>query len=228
MSETILHFMELLPSILISVSIIVIAVLVLLVVLLLRNVRRLQSELQQVRAWPQRPQSSPDVSPGFTSPAPPYRAGEAEQQRAKRTEEAHPLAQVSLADTHTSPLSPQNAPFRQDRPVVDEHWLKLVQECVDLYNDLDKRLASFDPSRHELVEYVLLQLQEILERCGVELIDGDTVFERSRHQPERPAAGVVAGETIIETVSPGFAVGARVLRRARVRLADTPSREIKN
>lgn len=212
MSETILHFMELLPSILISVSIIVIAVLVLLVVLLLRNVRRLQSELQQVQ----------------TSPARPYRAGEAEQQRAKRTEEAHPLAQVSLADTHTSPLSPQNAPFRQDRPAVDEHWLKLVQECVDLYNDLDKRLASFDPSRHELAEYVLLQLQEILERCGVELIDGDTVFERSRHQPERSAAGVVAGDTIIETVSPGFAVGARVLRRARVRLADAPSREIKN
>ncbi len=119
---------------------------------------------------------------------------------------------------HTEPIDRSN----------DEHWLKLVEECVLLYNDLDQRLASFDPKRKEQAEYILLQLQEILERSGVELITDDTTFERRRHQPVQPASGAVPGTPIIETLSPGFAVGRQVLRRARVRLAQVSLKKASN
>lgn len=130
---------------------------------------------------------------------------------------------ASQAKVSESPSSPQLVPSNRDSLMNDERWLKLVEECVALFDDLDSRLASFDPSRQALVEHVLLQLQEILERSGVELIVNDTTFERRRHQPDQPASGAVPGTPIIATLSPGFALGRRVLRRARVRLAQVSS-----
>jgi hypothetical protein len=107
----------------------------------------------------------------------------------------------------------------------DKRWLSLVEESVALFDDLDRHHAQFDPSSQELAEHVCARLQEILERCGVQSIAGDMVFDRNRHQPERADASVAAGATITATLSPGFAVERRVLRRARVRLADSARRE---
>jgi hypothetical protein len=102
-------------------------------------------------------------------------------------------------------------------PLENKRWLGLVEECVTLFDELDRHGASFDPPRREVAEHVCYRLQEILERSGIALISGDSTFDRNRHRPE-PAAGIAAGAVIAETLSPGFSVGRRVLRRARVRL----------
>ena len=99
-------------------------------------------------------------------------------------------------------------------------WIKLTQECVTLFDELDRKSTSMDPRRQELAGYVCSQLEEILERCGVTIISGDSTFDDRRHRPYPAVSRVAAGTAIAETLSPGFVVGPRVLRRARVRLAE--------
>jgi len=108
----------------------------------------------------------------------------------------------------------------RDVLLEDKRWLKLAEECADLFDELDIHSATFDDASRELADHVCSRLQEILERSGVELISGDLVFDRHRHQPERAASVAASGTTIAETLSPGFVVGRRVLRRARVRLIE--------
>ena len=108
------------------------------------------------------------------------------------------------------------------RSVENKPWLKLVEECVELYDQLDRNRGRFDRAGQELTDHVTYRLQEILDRCGVELIAGETTFDYTRHQPEQTTASVAAGAPITETLSPGFSLGRRVLRRARVRLAEAP------
>lgn len=101
-------------------------------------------------------------------------------------------------------------------PLDNKPWLGLVEECTELFGELDRHRADFDPLRQEVVDHVSYRLQEVLERNGVEGICGDARFDHNRHQPDR--SGAATGAAIAETLSPGFAVGRRVLRRARVRL----------
>jgi hypothetical protein len=56
------------------------------------------------------------------------------------------------------------------------------------------------------------------------VISGDGGFDARRHTAADH--GAPPGAPIAEIVSPGFAVGALVLRRARVRLKDQPSSEL--
>ncbi len=100
-------------------------------------------------------------------------------------------------------------------PLHDEAWTGLVESCVELVDELDRTRERFDPARRELTEHVLLRLEEILDRPGIEVIRDEKSFSRDRHQPDRKAA---AGSAVVETLSPGFAIGRRVLRRAKVRL----------
>jgi molecular chaperone GrpE (heat shock protein) len=65
---------------------------------------------------------------------------------------------------------------------------------------------------------VILRLEEILGRSGVQIISNDAIFDRARHKPDADHGTVDNGAVVHETLSPGFAVGPRVLRRARVRL----------
>jgi molecular chaperone GrpE (heat shock protein) len=69
--------------------------------------------------------------------------------------------------------------------------------------------------RLEVAEHVMCRLQEILERCGVQPISDEGDFDRNRHQS---AGKALAGATVAETLSPGFQVGVRILRRARVQV----------
>lgn len=102
-------------------------------------------------------------------------------------------------------------------PLENRPWIKLVEECVELVDELDQHSRSFDGPRRELTEHVILRLEEVLERSGVEVISGEETFDRGRHKPD--GVGTAApGAAISGTLSPGFAVGRRVLRRARVQV----------
>jgi molecular chaperone GrpE (heat shock protein) len=105
-------------------------------------------------------------------------------------------------------------------------WLKLVNECTDLYDELDTHADGLDAAGREIAEHACLRLQEILQRNGVELIDQDGPFERKLHQLPAGAPTAGAGPPI-QVVTPGFRVGRRILRRARVavdRGPDIPAR----
>jgi hypothetical protein len=127
----------------------------------------------------------------------------------------------------TSHVPEQQHPAKSHVPessgsVENKRWLKLVEECVELYDQLDRNRGRFDRAGRELTDHVTYRLQEILDRCGVELIAGEMTFDYTRHQPEQTTASVAVGAPIAETLSPGFSLGRRVLRRARVRLAEAP------
>lgn len=125
----------------------------------------------------------------------------------------------SVAGSGTSALSQTETPnLERARPVEDGHWIKLVEECVEVVDELDKHMGSFDAPRREVAGHVLLRLEEILGRSGVEIISNDTVFDRARHKPDVDHAATENGAAVRETLSPGFVVGPRVLRRARVQL----------
>jgi hypothetical protein len=116
-----------------------------------------------------------------------------------------------------SPSLPSNGD-----PLDNGAWLGLVQECVQMVDELDRDSARFDPPRLEVADHVLCRLREALERSGVESITGEPAFDRARHQATG-ATSAVPGAAIAETLSPGFAVGKRILRRARVRIGKNDS-----
>lgn len=97
-------------------------------------------------------------------------------------------------------------------------WTELVENCVEIIDELDEHMASFDAPSREVAGHVVLRLEEILARSGVEVISDDTVFDRTRHKPDVAHAMAGNGAAVRKTLSPGFAIGPRVLRRARVRL----------
>jgi hypothetical protein len=103
-------------------------------------------------------------------------------------------------------------------PLEDGRWMKLVEECVEVIDELDEHIGSFDAPRREVAEHVILRLEEILGRSGVQVISNDKVFDRTRHKPAMDHGVLDNGVAVSETLSPGFAVGPRVLRRARVLL----------
>lgn len=106
----------------------------------------------------------------------------------------------------------------KDSPPIDKPWIDLVEECVGIVKDLDRHMSGFDPARQELADHVILSLAEGLERAGVDIISDDETFDRKRHEPAEAKSRTAPGATVVETLSPGFAVGRRVLRRARVRV----------
>jgi len=108
----------------------------------------------------------------------------------------------------------------QELLLDNKAWIKLVGQCVSLFDELDRKSVGMDPQRREMAGYICSQLEEILERCGVTIISGDSAFDESRHRPYPAVSRIAAGSAIVQTLSPGFIVGPRVLRRARVRVAE--------
>ena len=102
-----------------------------------------------------------------------------------------------------------------EQPEEDRAWIGLARECVDLFDEMDRAAAGSIPADH-----VRSRLQELLERSGVDVIENDTVFQRTRHQVKNTTRMVADGTPIRQVVSPGFAIDALVLRRAMVRIAD--------
>jgi hypothetical protein len=110
--------------------------------------------------------------------------------------------------------------------LLNKPWLDLVEECVELFDELDEHAPGFDAPRREMIKHVTLRLQEILERSGVETIADDHIFDRRRHRLMPPQVHAKSGMPLAEIISPGFAVNGRVFRRAKVRGAETSSQEI--
>jgi len=100
----------------------------------------------------------------------------------------------------------------------DEQWMTLVEECVGLVKDLDRHMDEFDLARRDLADHVILTMAEGLERSGVDLILDDEIFDSKRHVSADAKSRTASGATIAETLSPGLAVGRRVLRKAQVRM----------
>lgn len=105
-----------------------------------------------------------------------------------------------------------------DELLENEPWVGLVEDCVEVVEELDRHMTGFDSERKELADHVMLRMEEVLERAGVEVISDDETLDKRRHNAEKSSAGHAPGDPIAETLSPGFAVGRRVLRRARVRV----------
>lgn len=121
----------------------------------------------------------------------------------------------------------KDAPLSDD-PLQDKHWLSLVEATVNLLEELERHRPYANLTTSDLAEHVDLRMQEILERSGVTVFAGDTTFDRNRHQPVPPAAHARPGTLVIETLRPGLAVGRRVFRRARVRLANDGAMKLDN
>ncbi len=110
-----------------------------------------------------------------------------------------------------------------DDPLNNTAWVKLAEACVELFAELDRYQADFDPPRREVAEHVCNRLMEILVRNGVGLIDADGAFDRNRHEPNLSGAGLKPGAATAHVISPGFQIGRRILRRARVEILQEPS-----
>lgn len=128
----------------------------------------------------------------------------------------NPRSGKSLAKESRAPSTVETSNLQQTTASKDGAWIELVEECVGVVDELDRHMDSFDAPRREVAGHVVLRLEEILGRSGVEIIWTDETFDRARHKPD--VGDATAGAAVAETLSPGFAVGPRVLRRARVRL----------
>jgi hypothetical protein len=146
----------------------------------------------------------PKVQPAASTPQPPQPTSE---RVADRTTELR-LVEASL-----------------DGPLRNKALMNLVEECVSLFDELERLRPGLDTSSQDFADHLGCRLQEILERSDVTIITGEAAFDRHRHQHASPDATVADGTPIAETQSPGFAVGRRVFRRARVKLAEVASIE---
>ncbi len=104
-------------------------------------------------------------------------------------------------------------------PLENKPWISLIEECVALHEELERLRPSLDVATAEFADHCCCRVQEILERSGVRILADDATFDPSRHHAEATGASPLGGTPIEATLSPGFAVGRRILRRARVRLA---------
>ena len=131
----------------------------------------------------------------------------------------HEAGPMTPSKGEPTPQSKEEPRMGQNDPLDNKPWLGVVEECVELFDELARLKANFDPARQELIEHVCARLEEILVRSNVTLIANEATFDRNRHQPERKGLHVSPGAAIGETLSPGFAVGRRVLRRAIVKMS---------
>jgi len=130
-------------------------------------------------------------------------------------------AEPAVIESQADPELSQNV-ASLDQSLDNKPWINLVDEYVSLFDEIYRLTPDLDAPSQEFAGHVNCRIQEILERSGVQIITGETTFDRTRHQAEVPVNGAEA--TVTATISPGFAVGRRVLRRARVTLAaGTPS-----
>lgn len=132
-----------------------------------------------------------------------------------------PVSSPAAPESETAEPQKAESEALDGEPLENRPWLKLVEESVALFDELDRHRVDFDAPRQEVADHVICRLHEILERCGVEPISGGGPFDRNRHQPDG-ATRVPPGATVTQTLSPGFRVGKRILRRARVQV-DNPN-----
>lgn len=138
--------------------------------------------------------------------------------------ESHQSSHVFAAESARPPVTQTRSDLSAEPGVSlqNKPWLKLVKECVKIFDELDQLSLRWDESRQEVAYYAMSQLQESLERCGVEIIINDQFFDARRHQLLAQTSGttIPPHAHIVEIVSPGFAIEQLVLRPAKVRVAN--------
>lgn len=165
------------------------------------------------------------AAPGLTWPG--EEADEVEEKPLGASEEGtDPGASAGAAIEGEAP--PVSIEVEEERIAMEDllengRWLGLVEELVkdegSVFGELESNRDRLDPDKpREIADHVMMRLAEVLERSGVEVIWDDEAFDSKRHAPEKASGRIEPGAAIAETLSPGFAVGRRVLRRARVRV----------
>lgn len=118
------------------------------------------------------------------------------------------------------PVAPAHRP--DDGPLLPpsdaDRFVQAVGELTELVAVLDRQRGQVDEVARPWLDYLIDQVTGVLVRCDVELIDSEAAYRRARHEPVGSAAMPAEGQEIVETIRPGFALGRRVLLRARVRL----------
>ena len=164
------------------------------------------------------------------------RVGELEESLAGHLEKI--VALEGERDEHLGDLKRVVAEFdnfrkraaRERDAIVQRANGRLIGECLDVLDDLERALAAADggvgagadASDSTLMEGVALverRLRALLEREGVAEIDTEGVFDPHVHealltQPSEEAAG-----TILGVMQKGYVIGDVVLRPARVAVA---------
>jgi hypothetical protein len=111
-----------------------------------------------------------------------------------------------------------------DELLNNRQWMRLVEENVRLFDELDGLFPQPGP-RQEVANHVMLRLQEILGRSGVEVLSHERTYDPDRHQLVQSSVVARVGTPIVKIVSPGFAVGPRLLRPARVLVTNVSADE---
>jgi molecular chaperone GrpE len=118
----------------------------------------------------------------------------------------------------------KRAAREQERLIAHAHE-RLVRELLPILDDLERALEAAE--RHEeaqLVEGVKLveqSLRRALAKEGLAEIDADGTFDPHVHEAmlTKPGEGVEPG-TVLEVVQRGYRVGDRVVRPAKVIVAE--------
>ena len=146
------------------------------------------------------------------------------------TEIPEELSDVAVGATFVTMSKDRNAETEMETPVLPQEepsssildnqaYIKLVEDIVYLGDELAKIRTTLPEAAVGLAEYVAAQLEEILDRNGVTPIEEETRYDVRRHQVV-PMRLVADGADIIRTIEPGWCLENRILRRARVEVAD--------
>jgi len=166
---------------------------------------------------PSRHASGVEPPTPVTSPTPEINADNTEAKTSPAPSAAIPENTTADADVPLPTKSIDNDATSD--PLDNKPWLDLAKDCLALFEEMDRNRDFFETQgERQLADHIGLRLQEILERSGLEVIDTGGPFGRNLHQPDRSAAGTAPELLAVEIRSPGFRIGRRILRRARVRL----------
>lgn len=167
---------------------------------------------------PQSPPAEPVLSPE-PEPEPPLEIRLAEAE-AKRDEYLADLQRVAAEYENYR----KRAAREQERLVAHAHE-RLVRELLPILDDLERTLEAAE--RHEeaaLVDGVRLvqsSLRKVLENEGLVEIDTDCPFDPHVHEAllAKPEDGAEPG-AVVEVVQRGYRLGDKVVRPARVIVAE--------
>jgi len=98
---------------------------------------------------------------------------------------------------------------------ADGRLIGVLEDVIRLQDEIGRMRKGLDDEASAALEHVGFRLEELLDRSGATPIDGDRLFDVRRHRPD-PVSVVADGTPIVETIVPGWMIGARILRRASV------------
>jgi len=139
------------------------------------------------------------------NPAPPPEPPQVHTETVSKPEET--------VENSPQPVSVLSVP---EDPLMNKAWLGLAEECVSLYDEMFCLSSEVSPESKEMLLHLMIRIQQTLERSDVEVTEDVRSFDRLRHKDvgkSMPADGT----PVVATLSPGYSVGRKVLRKAIVK-----------